>query len=69
MAAEHILSYPAYEPYSFVRPRHTLAGKVRAALGDRLKSGVLRKGWDYPTCIAFRKVEADARSFDWHVAF
>jgi predicted O-methyltransferase YrrM len=73
---QHIRTYPAYEPFepfakvaSRFSPR-MLLGKVRRAVSRALPSlARMRRSWDHPRCLAFRKVRADARSWDWHVEF
>ncbi len=73
---QHIRTYPAYEPFEpFARvasrrsPR-MLLGKVRRAMSRALPSlTILKRSWDHPRCLAFRKVRADMRRWDWHVEF
>jgi predicted O-methyltransferase YrrM len=70
---EHILTYPAYELFATTtRPQSTTwRTKVRRALARHLASSIpkLRREWDYPSCMAFRKIAEDKRRHDWHVDF
>jgi predicted O-methyltransferase YrrM len=64
---EHIKTYPAYEPFAEFSRRSAVGirTKVRRALARALPS--LKRSWDYPRCLAFRKVRPDTRNWDWHV--
>jgi predicted O-methyltransferase YrrM len=71
--ADHISTYPAYELFATTTrpPSTTSRTKVRRALARYLAGWVpkLRRAWDYPTCMAFRKVAEDNRAHAWHVDF
>jgi len=62
---QHIRTYPAYEPFS--EPRVPARRKIRRAMSRVVPS--LKRSWDYPRCLAFRKVSPDTRNWDWHVEF
>jgi predicted O-methyltransferase YrrM len=66
---EHIKTYPAYEPFPDVASRSAvrIRTRIRRALARRLPR--LKRSWDYPRCLAFRKVMPDTRNWDWHVEF
>jgi predicted O-methyltransferase YrrM len=66
---EHIKTYPAYEPFPDVVSRSAvrIRTRIRRAMAHRLPS--LRRSWDYPRCLAFRKVMPDTRNWDWHIEF
>ena len=66
---EHIKTYPAYELFTDIsRPCPArIRTRIRRALGRSLPS--LRRSWDYPRCLAFRKVMPDTRNWDWHIEF
>jgi predicted O-methyltransferase YrrM len=67
---EHILTYPAYELFAATtRFQSTARMKVRQALAEWTLSPKLRRGWDYPSCMALRKIAEDDRGWDWHVNF
>jgi len=64
----HIRTYPAYEPFAAqAQPRVRTRARVRRMLSRALPS--LRRPWDRPRCLAFRKVTQDTRNWDWHVEF
>jgi predicted O-methyltransferase YrrM len=68
--AEHILTYPAYELFEPGMPKAgTVFGSLRRALADRFKVQTLRRPYDYPSAMAFRKVAEDTRNFDWFEPF
>lgn len=67
--AEHILTYPAYELYEPASSHGSLPGRVRRSFAKRLKAQNLRRPYDYPPCMAFRKVAEDQRRWDWYAAF
>jgi predicted O-methyltransferase YrrM len=69
---EHILTYPAYELFA-TKPRLERVSartKLRRAL-ERITRlpGPRRPPWEYPTCMAFRKIAEDTRQWDWHADF
>jgi predicted O-methyltransferase YrrM len=65
---KHIRTYPAYEPFGLrAQPKVRTRAKVRRVISRALPS--LRRSWDYPRCLAFRKVMQDTRNWDWHVEF
>jgi predicted O-methyltransferase YrrM len=68
-AARHILTYPAYELYAqSPDPKSwSTRTKVRQTLSTALP--MLKREWDQPTCMAFRKIAEDTRPFDWHRGF
>jgi predicted O-methyltransferase YrrM len=69
----HIRTYPAYEPFARFASgssHRTIRTRARRALSRALPSLTgLKRSWDYPRCVAFRKVMPDTRSWDWHVEF
>src|SRR5262252_657843 len=58
---QHIRTYPAYEPFS--EPTVPARRKIRRAMSRVVPS--LKRSWDYPRCLAFRKVSPDTRNWDW----
>jgi len=65
---KHIRTYPGYEPFALrTQPKVRTRAKVRRAMSHALPS--LKRIWDYPRCLAFRKVMPDTRNWDWHVEF
>jgi len=68
---EHILSYPAYELFATTSLQYqiTVRSKMRRTLARWTQSPKLRRRWDYPSCMAFRKIAEDTRRWDWHVEF
>jgi predicted O-methyltransferase YrrM len=70
---QHIRTYPAYEPFARRDTRPStprFRTKVRRAMSRVLPNlASLKRSWDYPRCVAFRKVMPDTRSWDWHVEF
>jgi len=71
---QHIQAYPAYEPFAQIdsrsSSRSSIRTKARRAL-SRVLPGMtwLKRSWDHPRCVAFRKVMPDTRNWDWHVEF
>jgi predicted O-methyltransferase YrrM len=70
LLVEHVLTYPAYQVFATTpRPHLKAPARVRKALAQWTLSPKLRRTWDYPACMAFRKVAEDDRDWDWHVDF
>jgi len=67
---DHLLTYPAYELFATTRkPALGMRGRLRQKLAQYTKSSLLKRTWDYPACMAFRKITADDRNWDWHRDF
>ena len=69
---EHILTYPAYELFATTPRlvRVSVRTKLRHALARRTLSSKLRRPpWDYPSCMALRKIAEDDRRWDWYADF
>jgi predicted O-methyltransferase YrrM len=57
----HIRSYPCYEAFDVVRYRpRTARGRLRAMIDPSRRR---------PTCVAYRKIAEDERSWDWYAPF
>jgi predicted O-methyltransferase YrrM len=67
---DHIATYPAYEILTPIgKMTSSMKGKLRRKLHQMTKMPGLRRPWEYPSCVAFRKIAEDARNYDWHEAF
>ncbi|HEY3912801.1 MAG TPA: class I SAM-dependent methyltransferase [Stellaceae bacterium] len=66
--ADHIKTYPAYQVFDAApHVEMNFKGRVRRALAKPVPA--LRRSWDRPRCMAFRKIAEDSRNWDWHVEF
>jgi hypothetical protein len=68
----HISTYPAYEVFMTTGLDDAYAGirtRVRRRLAKATKISAFKRDWDDASCIAFRKIAPDTRSWDWHVDF
>lgn len=67
---DHIATYPAYELVSRLQVSDVgMPGRIRRGLRNRVLMPGLRRPWDYPSCVAFRKIAEDKRNYDWHADF
>ena len=70
--ARHILTYPCYELFGQAGgpgPTISPVGAARRFLAYDLGISTLRRGWDIPRAMAFRKIAEDDRSWNWHQPF
>jgi predicted O-methyltransferase YrrM len=71
--ARHIRTYPAYELFACVdskSARRRIRTEARSAISRALPGMTwLKRSWDHPRCVAFRKVMPDTRNWNWHVEF
>jgi len=67
--ASHVASYPAYRLFATTErpPAVNAKAKLRRLLATKIPE--LRRGWDYPRCMAFQKITEDTRDWNWHADF
>ena len=70
--AAHILSYPAYRLFG-TAGEPSATPPLRTWLRRRLATisgwSVLERNWDWPSAMAFQKIDRDERNWNWHVQF
>jgi predicted O-methyltransferase YrrM len=67
----HVATYPAYRQFmtDCSEDRVSARTKIRRAISKWTRLSIFGRSWDNPSCIAFQKIAADERNWDWHASF